>query len=190
MSHNRLWNSSGADRGGHLVAADDPVWFDGAVQFRAFELLARDVGQHHAVAPGERQLSIGVDQPGILGQRVDHLVRVVPGLLQRIRNVLGNALRQDLPGLLARRADGLEPPILHFEDEQPAPGMQHDEIGMRVRRTDRHVIPDQVVVVELLLESLGGSSLPLSHARDAGAQSRYDGRHFVSRIPESGAHRA
>lgn len=104
-------------------------------------------------------------------------MRVVPGLHDRIGHTLRNALGQDLPGLLARRADRLQPPVFDFENQQPAPRMQNDEIRMSVFRADGHVVPDQVVIVELLLQALGRSALALRHAGDAGAQGGDDGGH-------------
>jgi hypothetical protein len=112
-----------------------------------------------------------------VGQGVHHLVRVVPGLLDRVRNDLGRALSQDLASLLVGGADRLQAPVLDFDHEQPAAWMQHDEIGMGVSGADGYVVPDEIVVIELLLQTLGRSAFTLRHASDAGTQCGDDGCH-------------
>ena len=98
---------------------------------------------------------------------IDDLVGVMTRLLDRVRDVLWNAVGEDLPGLLVGGADRLQAPVLDFQDQQAAARVQHHEVWMGVLRANRHVVPDQVVVVELLLQTLGGSALPLRHSGDA-----------------------
>ena len=153
---------------------------DGEVELGTFELLACDVRQDDAVAPREGELAVRVCEPVVFGQCIHDLMGVVPSLLDGVRNVLGNPLSQDFPGLLVGRANRFQAPVLDLKDEQPAPWMQNNKIGMGVLWPDGHVVPGQIVVVELLLQPLGGASLPLRHAGDAGAQSGDDRCHVLS----------
>jgi hypothetical protein len=171
----------GVDAVGHLVGTYDAVRIDRRVQPRALELPPRDVREDCAVAPREAQRALGAafgrHELRITRQRIDHLVRVVAGLLDRVDDGLRLAARHDLPGLLVGLGDGLEAPVLHLQDQQPAARVQHDEIGMRLSGADRHVVPDEVVVVELLFQPLGQPALALRHARDTGAEGRDQGGH-------------
>jgi hypothetical protein len=93
----------GLHRFEHFVLADHAVRLDGVVQLGFVKLRAGDVGQHHAVAPRKRQLALvaasGLHQLRVALQRVDHLVRVLPRLLQRVGQGLGAGFGVDVPGL-------------------------------------------------------------------------------------------
>jgi hypothetical protein len=84
--------------------------------------------------------------------------------------VFGTALGQDFPACLVGTQNRLQPPVLDFQDQQAAPRMQDDEVRVGVPRADGHVVPDEVVVVELLLEAFGQAPLALCHPRHASAQ--------------------
>ena len=60
--------------------------------------------------------------------------------------------------------------------------MQHDEVGVRLLGADGHVVPDQVVVVQLLLQALAEAALALRHAGNAGADRGDECGHEVARV--------
>ena len=57
--------------------------------------------------------------------------------------------------------------------------MQDPTVGVRLFGADGHVVPEQVVVFELLLQSLGETFLAIGHARKASAERRYESGHVV-----------
>ncbi len=96
---------TGCNRGETVVG-----WrLDGEVDFRSLELPASDVRPDDAVARGEVELAVTVCQSMVRGERVDDLMRVLPGLLDELQNVPG-ALRQGFPGLLVGGSDRLTRP--------------------------------------------------------------------------------
>ena len=169
----------GVDALRHFIRAHHPVFFNGPMQFSRLELLARDVGQHHAVAPGEGKhalpLALGVDELGVALERIDDVMRMLAGLFRRIADCLGNTFGQDFPRPLAGLANRVQMPILDFEDQQSAAWVKHDEVGVRALGADGHVIPEQIVVIELLLKPFGKTLFATRHARHATAQSRNEG---------------
>lgn len=91
------------------------------------------------------------------------------GLGQGVDDHLGLAFNNDLPVLAGGVLDGVQPPVLGFEDEQAAAGVENDEIGVRLLGADGDVVPDQVVVIELLLQAFGEALFAGCHAWDAAA---------------------
>ena len=81
---------------------------DGLTEAGRIELVARDVREDHAVAPGERQLALvragRVDYLRVTFERVDHLDRAMPRLRQRVEHDLELAVGNDLPGLPGSRS--------------------------------------------------------------------------------------
>lgn len=55
--------------------------------------------------------------------------------------------------------DGVEGPVLDLEDQQAAAGVEDQEVGMAVLRTDGDVVPAEVVVFEELAEAGGEAAL-------------------------------
>ena len=83
----------GIDRFQHFVFAQHAVGFDGMVQLGGLELRSCDVCQDHAVAPRKGQVAcvraLGLRQLRVAFQGIDHLVRVLARLLQRVFHHLG-----------------------------------------------------------------------------------------------------
>ncbi|MCY1535241.1 hypothetical protein D9M68_706360 [compost metagenome] len=160
--------------------------FDGVGEFGLVELRAGDVGQHHAVAPRKGQLALvsafGLHQLRVALQRIHHLVRVLPGLLQRVGNGLGAELAVDVPGLFVGLDQGGEPEVLHLQD-QDAPARVHDDkVRVLVLGADGHVVPEQVVGIELVFQPFGGAAFAGRHARYAAAEGGYQCGHGVVSI--------
>ena len=82
---------------------------DRLLQLRGLELAARDARQHNAIAPRKSQPAIEVGQPAILRQRIDHLMRIVPRLLDTLAGSLiaGLAVRRILPAWNSPRLPAL-----------------------------------------------------------------------------------
>ena len=74
------------------------------------------------------------------------------------------ATYKDLPALLVGLLNGLGAPVFHFQNQQPAPGMHHHKIRVQVPGADRHVVPKQIVVVELLLKPFSQPAFAAGHA--------------------------
>ena len=175
---------------GHLVAADDTVGCDGLAQLRFGELLAGDVGQHHAVAPRKHHFAlaaaIGVHQALVGAQGIEHGVGVVAGLgeggLDGFGLVAGGV--QNGPVFLVCLHDGAQAEVFDLQNQQPPAGVQHDEVGVQLLRADGHVVPKQVVVVELVFQPLGQALFSRCHAPQARTQCRYQCRHAAGASPE------
>ena len=105
----------------HFVGADHAMRLDGQVQLGHIELLTRDMGERHPITPRKTQhalpLAFGLHELLVLAERVDHLMRVVPGLLTRIDHALGCATRDDFPSLLTGLPNGVEPPVLDLQNQ-------------------------------------------------------------------------
>ena len=106
------------------------------------------------------------------------LERIGAGLQQRVvlldQAAIGHQGELGAVGV----ADGVGLPVLHLQHQQAATGMEDDEIGVALFQADRHVVPDQVVVLELLLQPLGNAFLAAGHARQAAAASRNECCHW------------
>ena len=176
-----LLKSFGIDAFDHLVLADHQVRRNGLLQARRLELLAGDVGEHHAMAPRERQLALeraaAFDQLRVALQCVDHLDGAVPRLLQRAHDDLGLAVGDDLETLARGAADGVQAPVLHLQHQGAAARVQHHEIRPRLLGADGHVPPEQVVVFQLLLQPLGQPPFAGGHAPGTAADGGNQGCH-------------
>ena len=133
----------------HFVLAQHALRLHGVVQLGVCELLAGDVGQHHAVAPRKRQLALvracALHQLWVALQGVDHLVGVLACLLQRAGHGFGHAVGGDDPLRLVGLLDGGELPVFHLQDEDAAAGVEDAEVGVGALGAHGHVVPEQVV---------------------------------------------
>ena len=166
---------------GHFVAADDALRIDHAVELCRDELAPRDVRQHQTIAPRKPQHALPfafvLNQLRVLRERRHHLVRVLARLLQRIDDAARHAFGRHLEAQLAGLADVVELPVFDLQHQQAAARMQHDEVGVQPLGADRHVVPDEVVAAELLLEPFSKTPLARRHARHAGVQGRNQSGH-------------
>ena len=152
----------------HFVLADYPLRLDYFGETGTFESPSRNVGKYHAIGPGKGQpsfhLAAGKRQLFVALQNANYSVSVLAGLFERIEDVLESARGKDRRVGLGYRLDGVRLPVLYFQDQKATMGMQHDEIGMAVRRTDRNVVPTQVIRFELGFKALREPSLARRHA--------------------------
>ena len=135
----------------------------------------------HAVAPGKTQpalvLSFGMHQLGVALECIHHSMCVLPGLFHRVRLGLEPAVHKDLPALPVGLPDGSGAPVFHFQNQDAAPRVHHHKVWMEVFGAYGYVIPEQVVVVEFLFESLGQTPLAGGHAGNARTDCRNKSRH-------------
>jgi hypothetical protein len=89
---------------------------------------------------------------------------VLAGLFERVEDMLESLGSENCRVRFGDRLDGVRLPVLYFQDQQAALGMQDDEIGMTVRGTDRNVVPTQVIRFELGFEALREPPLARRHA--------------------------
>ena len=83
-------------------------------------------------------------------------------LLQRVLDHR-RAARGLMGEFLAVGEDRARAPILHLQNQQQAPRVEDDEIGMQRRQPERDVVPAEVVVLQLgLAARLWRRSPPLS----------------------------
>ena len=121
--------------------------------------------------------AVGLHKLHIALQCFVNLRRVLSGLLQGVDNCFGAAVAQDFPVLFVGLQDGAEPPVFDLQ-HLDAPARVHDaKVWVGVTRTHRHVIPKQVVVIELLLKPLGQAAFAVGHTRYARAHRRNKSRH-------------
>ena len=112
-------------------------------------------------------------------QCFDHLVGVLPRLLQWAGNGLGARIAVDFPGLLVGADEGGEAKVFDFQN-QDAPARVHDhKVWVLVFGADGHVVPQQVIGIELELQPLAHASLPARHTRNATPQCWYQCCHAL-----------
>jgi hypothetical protein len=89
---------------------------------------------------------------------VDHLVRVVRACSKGTGWSWAGRWRCGCPGLLfVGLHDGAQAEVFDLQDQDAPARVQHDEVGVQLLRADGHVVPEQVVVVELLLQPFSAS---------------------------------
>ena len=162
----------GVDRLVQLVATDHQVLGQYLAQAALVELLAGDVGQHHAPAPRHDQLAgvaraLRVAQRGVALQHHADLQRICARLQQRVVLLYQAALGDQGELGAVGVADGVGLPVLHFQHQQAAARVEHHEVRMALLEPDRHVVPEQVVVLQLLFQPFGDTLLAAGHARQA-----------------------
>ena len=142
--------------------------FDDFGEVGAVELLAADVGEHDAVAPGEEQRALHA--PAVDGelrvalQQIADFVGVLPGLFERVGDALEAVGGQDAGALAVDVADGVELPVLDLQHQQAAARVEDDEVGMHIARAEGYVVPEQPVVFELAFKAQGEAFLTAGHA--------------------------
>jgi len=100
-----------------------------------------------------------LDQLRVPLQRVDDLDGAMASLGQGVLDDLRLPIIQDLPVLPGGLLDRFQPPVLGLQDQHTAPRVQHHEIGLRLLWAHGHVVPEQVIVFELLLQAFGQAPL-------------------------------
>ena len=102
-------------------------------------------------------------------------------LLQRVFDGLGPAVAvQDFPVLAGDVANGVQMPVLGLQHQQTPSGVQHHEVRVCLFGAYGHVVPQQVVGIELLLQPLGQASLARG-IKCGRAYRRYQCRHAAGR---------
>lgn len=162
---------------------------NGLAQLRFDELLARDVGQHHAVAPRKHYFALaaafGVHKALVGAQCIQHGMGVVASLGEGGFDGFGLAAGgvQNRPVFLVGLHDGAQAKVFDFQNQQAPAGVQHDEIRVQLLGADGYVVPEQVVVVEFVFQPLGQALFSKGHAPQARTQCRYQCRHAASCPP-------
>jgi hypothetical protein len=77
---------------------------------------------------------------------------------------LGTPLAKISQDLLGGAVDGVQVPVFGLQYQQPAPGVQHHKVRVGLLGANGHVVPQQVVVIQLLLQPLGQTPLAGGHA--------------------------
>ena len=172
---------------GHLVAADHASRRQEVLQLHLLELVAGDVGQHHAEAPRHQQLAGAfvarrVAQRRVLLQQADDLHRVVARLAQRVGFGHPAPFGIDDGAVAVDLRQGVRLPVLDLQHQEPAGRVQHHEVRMPVARPDGHVVPAQVLVIELVVQTRREAAFPAGHARQAGAAARNQRGHWIPPI--------
>jgi hypothetical protein len=151
------------------------------------KLLASDAREDHAVAPWESEFALvptfSLHQLRVALQRIDDLDGAVAGLLQRIHHRLDMPVRDDFKVFPRGLANGVQSPIFRLQNQRPSLRMDHHKVRVGLLRPHGHVVPQQVVVLQLLLQPLGQTALARSHARHAGAECRDQCRHERALCP-------
>ena len=68
--------------------------------------------------------------------------------------------------------DGFGFPVLDFEYQHAAARMEYNEVRAPLPEPDGHVIPEQIIVFELLFEPFGKTLFATGHARKAAITGR------------------
>src|SRR3954470_23402058 len=97
-----------------------------------------------------------------------NLKRIYPGLRDGIALVGESACGHQGKSVAVERVNRFQLPVLHLQDHQAAPGVEDDEIRLAVFQPDGYVVPEQVILIELLFEPLGDTLLACCHSRKAG----------------------
>ena len=158
----------------HFILADDKVGWQRIAQPRRIKLLARDAGEDHAMAPGKGQLAlmwaIGLHQLRVALQRVDDLYGTVARLLQRVHDHFELTVGQNFKPFARCAANGLQMPVLGFQNQRAPARMHHDKIGTRLFGADRHIPPKPIIVFEFLLQPFCQPFFSAGHSPRATAE--------------------
>ena len=129
------------------------------MQIGLLKLLARDIGESHAVPEGKNRLALEapafVDQHRIALQRIHHVEHVVAHLLERVVSRHTATISYQLDLFAACIAYRIQPPVLHLQHHNALLRMQCHEIRMPAERPDRNVVPHPGVVFEAILQPFG-----------------------------------
>src|SRR6185312_454688 len=119
-------------------------------------------------------MAFGVAQRRIAFQHHADLQRIGARLQQWVRFLRQAAFGDQ--GELGRvgMADGVGLPVLHFQHQQAAARVEHHEVGAALLEADRHVVPEQVVVFELLFQPFGHALLAAGHPWQAAVAGGYE----------------
>lgn len=172
----------GADALGHLVLADHALRQQHLTQVGLLKLGAGDVAEHDAVAPGKAELAgmrvaLLTDEGRIPLQQLDHSVGIDAGLLEGIGGALEARGRDEHGAELVDALQVLQLPVLDLQHQDAAARVQDQEVGMRAAGADGHVVPEQVVVLELGLQALGQAAFARGHPGFAAVEGRNQGSH-------------
>lgn len=143
---------------GQILAGQRGLVRKELVPVRIGDALALDVGEHHAAAPGHGQIALvaplGLAQAGIALHLVDQLDRVAARLQAGVDPAhpplpVGQVQLDIVARDLVQRAG---PPALDLQHQQAATRMQHHEVRQAPLVAHRHVVPDEIVVLQTALE--------------------------------------
>ena len=101
--------------------------------------------------------AVRLHQLGVTLQSVDELVGVLPRLFQRIGNAFRHTIGNDFPRLFVDLVDGGQTPVFYLQNQNAAPGVQHHKVRVQMLGANGHVVPQQIVIIKLLLQALGQS---------------------------------
>jgi hypothetical protein len=142
-----------------FILSDGSSWFHGFVQAGFVKDLAREVCEHYSIGPGEKQLSLDAavvkDQLGIILHYLEYWMDILPCLFHRIRHTLDPACGEQRSICAGYRLKGVGFPVLDFQDQQTAPGMDDEKVRMDIATTDRHVVPTEAILFKLAFQTLG-----------------------------------
>jgi len=148
----------------------------------SFEPVAGDVGEHHAIAVGEGELTLvlqarRIDQLRILAKQFGDGMDVLPRLLQRAGHQLVPSAGIDGEARRVRVPDRFQAPVLYLQHQDAAGRMQDQEVRVLVARADRHVVPAQIVVFEQVAQAFGEAPFAGHGAPGAGPWAGEEGGH-------------
>ena len=104
-------------------------------------------------------LSFRPNQLGVSLQDIHNSQGIVPRLLQRIFLFDGTAINDDGCFLTVDRLDSGQSPIFDLEDDQASAGVHDDKVRVKSGGTDGHVVPAEVILLQLCFQQMSESSL-------------------------------
>src|SRR5690625_1981803 len=133
-------------------------------------LLPSDISQHYAITVRKAQtpliLTLSVDQLRVTLEHIHCGIGVLPRLLKRVADHLLAAVGLKRNSLASELFNRTELPVFHFQKQQPAPGMQHDKIGVTALSADGNVVPDRVIIFQQGFQPAAKTPLAAGHTPD------------------------
>ena len=114
--------------------------------------------------------AVWLDKLSISLHELDDFVRIAARLQERAGHRFRLPIRSNRPNVLIGLDDGGKLPVFYFQNQQPAIRMQDDEIGVRMLGANRYVIPNQIIVFQLIFQPLRKAPLAAGHAGYATAE--------------------
>src|SRR5690625_4044621 len=133
-------------------------------------LLPSDISQHYAITVRKAQtpliLTLSVDQLRVTLEHIHCGIGVLPRLLKRVADHLLAAVGLKRNSLASELFNRTELPVFHFQKQQPAPGMQHDKIGVTALSAEGNVVSGRVIIFQQGFQPAAKSPLASAHRPD------------------------
>src|SRR5690606_31574225 len=159
---------------GHFVPADHAARWKAVLELHLVELAAGNIAEDYSKSPGHDQFAFAtvtcwLQESRIGLEKTMDLHRVIPRLSQGIGFDHASPLSVEHSPITVDFRQCLRFPVLDFQDQDSAVGVQDNEVGVPVTGTDGYVVPAKVIVFQLVFEALREAPFAGRHPPCAGS---------------------